>query len=142
MMWHCPGILMTWLDTPSSLIGRNSHSSSSTKFTASRMNTFNPDGTLRHLRRARIVACLGFSATPFQLRHDELLSLLKLRRVLSLSKVRFNELDDAVSQLGLTMKTAHETGEGRRRSGCGFDFGVFSGLAGPAVFDQSQTPAG
>lgn len=63
----------------------------------------------------KVCRMLGLSATPFQLRHDELLSVLKLRRVLSLSKDRFNELDDAVSQLGLAMKKARDSGEIFRR---------------------------
>src|SRR5206468_1711623 len=39
----------------------------------------------------KVCRMLGLSATPFQLRHDELLSVLKLRRVLSLPKERCNE---------------------------------------------------
>ena len=58
---------------------------------------------------------LGLSATPFQLRHDELLSLLRLRRVLSLPPDRREELDHAVSILGTSMKAARESGEVFRR---------------------------
>ena len=58
---------------------------------------------------------LGLSATPFQLRHDELLSLLKLRRALALPRDRFTALDQAESDLGVAMKAARDSGEGFRR---------------------------
>jgi hypothetical protein len=67
------------------------------------------------LATGKVCRLLGLSATPFQLRHDELLSLLKLRRVLSLSKDRSDELDEAVSKLGSSMKTARDAGEIFRR---------------------------
>jgi len=44
------------------------------------------------LLKGRCCRLLGLSATPFQLRHDELLSLLKLRNVLALSGERFDAL--------------------------------------------------
>ncbi|HWB09930.1 MAG TPA: DEAD/DEAH box helicase [Pirellulales bacterium] len=58
---------------------------------------------------------LGLSATPFQLHHHELLSLLGLRRVLSLSKDRREALDQAVFGLGDTMKAARDSGDTFRR---------------------------
>lgn len=63
----------------------------------------------------KVCRLLGLSATPFQLRHDELLSLLKLRNVLSLSKDRSQELDEEVSQLANSMKAARDSGEVFRR---------------------------
>lgn len=65
--------------------------------------------------RGQVCRVLGLSATPFQLRHDELLSLLKLRSVLSLLPARRAELDHAVSALGTSMKAARESGEVFRR---------------------------
>lgn len=63
----------------------------------------------------QVCRVLGLSATPFQLRHDELLSLLKMRRVLTLPKDRHEELDQAVSTLGISMKAARDSGEVFRR---------------------------
>jgi hypothetical protein len=63
----------------------------------------------------QVCRVLGLSATPFQLRHDELLSVLKLRRVLSLPPERRDELDHAVSILGSSMKAARDSGEVFRR---------------------------
>jgi len=57
----------------------------------------------------------AFATTPFQLRHDELLSLLKLRRVLSLPRERCETLDQAVATLGSSMKAARDAGEIFRR---------------------------
>lgn len=65
--------------------------------------------------KGKICRFLGLSATPFQLRHDELLSLLKLRGVLSLPKDRFHVLDEAVSQLEGAMEGARDSGEIFRR---------------------------
>lgn len=67
------------------------------------------------LIRGQVCRVLGLSATPFQLRHDELLSLLKLRRVLSLSADRREELNQAVSNLSNSMKAARESGDIFRR---------------------------
>ena len=63
----------------------------------------------------QVCRVLGLSATPFQLRHDELLSLLKLRRVLSLPPERREELDHAVSTLSNSMKAARDVGDIFRR---------------------------
>ncbi|MEX2215956.1 MAG: helicase-related protein [Phycisphaeraceae bacterium] len=63
----------------------------------------------------KVCRLLGLSATPFQLRHDELLSLLKLRCVLSLPSQRVVELDDAESQLRSAMEAARDAGEAFRR---------------------------
>lgn len=67
------------------------------------------------LLRSRICRMLGLSATPFQLRHDELLSLLNLRRTLAVPKERIAALDQAVRSLGLSMKDARESGETFRK---------------------------
>jgi len=65
--------------------------------------------------KGRICRLLGLSATPFQLRHDELLSLLKLRNVLALTQERSDALDQAESNLGVTMKAARNSGEEFRK---------------------------
>jgi hypothetical protein len=67
------------------------------------------------LLTGQVCRVLGLSATPFQLRHDELLSLLKLRRVVSLPPERHGELDQAVATLGSSMKAARESGDIFRR---------------------------
>jgi hypothetical protein len=67
------------------------------------------------LLKGRFCRLLGLSATPFQLRHDELLSLLKLRHALALPRERFDALDQAESSLGFAMKTARDSGEIFRR---------------------------
>jgi hypothetical protein len=59
----------------------------------------------------RFCRFLGLSATPFQLRHDELLSLLKLRHAMALPRERFAALDQAESELGVAMKSAREAME-------------------------------
>ncbi|HBJ36696.1 MAG TPA: hypothetical protein DDZ51_18455 [Planctomycetaceae bacterium] len=72
----------------------------------------------RHLEafaKGKICRLMGLSATPFQLRHDELLSLLKLRGVLSLPKERFVQLDEAESNLRAAMEGARDSGETFRR---------------------------
>ncbi len=72
----------------------------------------------RHLEafaKGKICRLMGLSATPFQLRHDELLSLLKLRGVLSLPKERFGHLDEAESALRAAMEAARDSGEIFRR---------------------------
>ena len=72
----------------------------------------------RHLEafaKGKICRLMGLSATPFQLRHDELLSLLKLRGVLSLPKERFVQLDEAESNLRAAMEGARDSGEIFRR---------------------------
>ncbi len=63
----------------------------------------------------RVCRLLGLSATPFQLRHDELLSVLALRSVLSLPADRGEALDQAVATLETSMKAARDSGETFRR---------------------------
>ncbi|MBN9519357.1 hypothetical protein J0H58_12680 [bacterium] len=63
----------------------------------------------------RVCRLLGLSATPFQLRHDELLSVLALRGILSLPKDRAGALDQAVATLEKSMRAAHDSGETFRR---------------------------
>ena len=63
----------------------------------------------------KVSRVLGLSATPFQLRHDELLSLLKLRSILTLPRERRDALDQAVETLGTSMKAARDSGEQFRR---------------------------
>jgi len=67
------------------------------------------------LLTGQVCRVLGLSATPFQLRHDELLSLLKLRRTLSLPPNRHGELDQAVATLSKSMKAARDSGDIFRR---------------------------
>jgi hypothetical protein len=54
---------------------------------------------------------LGLSATPFQLRHDELLSLLNMRKALSVPSKRHYELSEAVRSLETSMGAARDSGE-------------------------------
>lgn len=67
------------------------------------------------LASGKVCRLLGLSATPFQLRHDELLSVLALRGVLSLSGDREKALDQAVAALGTSMTAARDSGETFRR---------------------------
>src|SRR5262249_54516342 len=59
----------------------------------------------------RVCRLLGLSATPFQLRHDELLNVLALRSVLSLPADRRAALDQTVATLETSMKAARDSGE-------------------------------
>jgi superfamily II DNA or RNA helicase len=63
----------------------------------------------------RVCRLLGLSATPFQLRHGELLSVLDLRSVLALPTERRAALDQAVVALGSSMTAARDSGETFRR---------------------------
>lgn len=58
---------------------------------------------------------LGLSATPFQLRQDELLSILKLRKMLDLPAARHVTLDNAVDTLSGAMRASREAGDVFRR---------------------------
>jgi hypothetical protein len=72
----------------------------------------------RHLGNylnGRACRLLGLSATPFQLRHDELLSVLELRQVTALTLDRASHLEEAVTRLAATMRAAQEEGELFRR---------------------------
>ena len=67
----------------------------------------------RHFERflyKKVCRLLGLSATPFQLRHDELLSILKLRCVLSVKPERCGTLDRVAGQLSDVMTTARQSG--------------------------------
>lgn len=59
----------------------------------------------------RVCRMLGLSATPFQLRHEELSSLLKMRTVLDIPPERHKALDQAVVSLDEGMKSAREAGD-------------------------------
>jgi len=74
-----------------------------------------PRRHLEALATGKVGRLLGLSATPFQLRHEELLSILKMRSILSLSKDRGQRLDEAVSQLATAIKSARESGDIFRR---------------------------
>ena len=68
----------------------------------------------RHLEwflGGRVCRLLGLSATPFQLRHDELLSVLGMRSLLSLSAERAGILTEHVCQLADAMRQAREGGD-------------------------------
>jgi hypothetical protein len=64
----------------------------------------------RHLG-GRACLVLGLSATPFQLRHDELVSILELRSLVSLSRERAAGLEAAVTRLSEAMQAARDVGE-------------------------------
>jgi len=70
---------------------------------------------LENLLTDGVCRMLGLSATPFQLRQDELLSILKLRDVLSLPRDRHEALDAAVDKLSEAMKSSRECGDVFRR---------------------------
>jgi hypothetical protein len=59
---------------------------------------------------------LGLSATPFQLRHEELESVLGLRCLLALDAGRRAELDRRVGELGRAMSAARDAGAAFRQS--------------------------
>lgn len=63
----------------------------------------------------RVCRLLGLSATPFQLRQDELLSILKLRDMLDLPADRRASLDNAVEALSGAMRSSREAGDVFRR---------------------------
>jgi len=70
---------------------------------------------LETLLTGRVRRMLGLSATPFQLRQDELLSILKLRNTLSLPRDRRDVLDAAVGKLSEAMKSSRDAGDVFRR---------------------------
>lgn len=78
--------------------------------------------------KGRFCRLLGLSATPFQLRHDELLSLLKLRRALALPNERLLVLDQAESGLETAMHSARDSGEIFRRRWKGLRQGDQTGV--------------
>lgn len=67
-------------------------------------------------RPARASRLLGLSATPFQLNHDELESVLKLRCLLKIDKERHEELNSEVAALSLALKESRDTGRNFRDS--------------------------
>ena len=72
----------------------------------------------QHLQRfldGRAARLLGLSATPFQLRHEELLSVLNLRTVTALSPDRVSKFDATVDELRESITTAGTAGEQFRR---------------------------
>ena len=70
---------------------------------------------LETLLSGRVCRMLGLSATPFQLRQDELLSIVKLRKTLDLSRDRHESLDVAVENVAEAMKSSKESGDVFRR---------------------------
>lgn len=70
---------------------------------------------LENLLSGRVCRLLGLSATPFQLRQDELLSILKLRNILSLPPERHETLDLDVERLAEAMKSSRDSGDIFRR---------------------------
>jgi len=70
---------------------------------------------LESLLTGRVCRLLGLSATPFQLRQDELLSILKLRSVLDLPRARQEDLDLAIEKLSDAMKSSRDCGDLFRR---------------------------
>jgi hypothetical protein len=78
-------------------------------------NLKNPWTTVRqnleYCLRGRAARVLGLSATPFQLRHEELLRVLGLRSLLSQDRERTGELDASVQALGESMAAARVAGD-------------------------------
>jgi hypothetical protein len=73
---------------------------------------------LETLLKDRVYRMLGLSATPFQLRHNELISLLKLRNTLHLPPDRHASLYTAVEGLKGAMESSREAGDKFRRRWC------------------------
>lgn len=70
----------------------------------------------QHMLGGRVERLLGLSATPFQLGPHELVSVLGLRRCLSLSKERAASLDARVLELQGALETAGTTGSRLREA--------------------------
>ncbi|CAN0371869.1 unnamed protein product, partial [Phaeothamnion confervicola] len=66
---------------------------------------------MEDLLSGRVCRLLGLSATPFQLRPDELLSVLKLRNVLNLEPQRLAQLDDAAVNLESAIRRSRQSGD-------------------------------
>jgi hypothetical protein len=66
---------------------------------------------MKDLLSGKVCRLLGLSATPFQLRPDELLSVLKLRGLLDAPPPRLKQLDDATLRLDSTIKRSKAAGE-------------------------------
>lgn len=60
---------------------------------------------------SKICRLLGLSATPFQLRHEELLNVLELRSLLKLPQGRRDALNEAVGRLDVAMDKSRDRGE-------------------------------
>jgi hypothetical protein len=60
---------------------------------------------------SKLCRLLGLSATPFQLRHEELLSVLDLRGLLKLPPNRRDFLNEAVGRLDTAMERSRERGD-------------------------------
>lgn len=67
-----------------------------------------------HTLGLRVDRLLGLSATPFQLGPHELVSVLDLRRCISLSAQRASFLDERVAALGADLRAAGAAGESLR----------------------------
>lgn len=66
---------------------------------------------MQELLSSRVCRLLGLSATPFQLRPDELLSVLKLRKILDVSPQRLAQLDDAAVNLESAIRRSKQSGD-------------------------------
>jgi hypothetical protein len=63
------------------------------------------------LLSGKVCRLLGLSATPFQLRPDELLSVLRLRNMLAVEPQRLAQLDDAAVKLESAIRRSRQSGE-------------------------------
>jgi hypothetical protein len=70
------------------------------------------------LLSGRVSRVLGLSATPFQLRQEELLSILKLRKVLSVPADRAHALNESIDRLALAMQASRDCGDMFRHRWC------------------------
>ncbi len=85
--------------------------------------------SLEELLDGQVSRLLGLSATPFQLRPDELLSVLKLRGVLTLSPEREGALESAASELSDALDKSKKAGDSFRTKWSALrpgDFGAIS----------------
>jgi hypothetical protein len=66
---------------------------------------------MEDLLSGKVCRLLGLSATPFQLRPEELLSVLKLRDMLAVSPERSAQLDDGAIRLESAIRRSKQAGE-------------------------------
>lgn len=85
--------------------------------------------SLEEFLGGQVSRLLGLSATPFQLRPNELLSVLKLRGVLSLSPERERALESAASQLSDSLDKSKKEGDSFRTKWSALRRGDFGALS-------------
>jgi len=95
---------------------------------------------LEDLLGGRVSRLLGLSATPFQLRPNELLSVLKLRGVLSLSPERARALESAALELSDSLTNSKKAGDSFRTRWSALRSGDFDALSMQWTAHNQSTP--